>query len=206
MRQLCLRRVMACALVAMAAPAHAGGLTAGRIDDTLADVQHAAADAQDVVNMVAYEDRLVIIPPRPQVVIPVQDLVLAPVGPQVNPIVVQAADDDLVGVFVFGGLAGLPLLLGSLGTGGSGIGAPPAALTPGNPVGPDFPIIPVVPVVPGNPTKPEDVPETFTPPPPAIPEPATWAMLLLGFGAVGSVLRRANGRLQRAEAALTAGG
>ena len=31
----------------------------------------------------------------------------------------------------------------------------------------------------------------LTQPPPAVPEPATWALLLLGFAAVGSALRRA---------------
>jgi hypothetical protein len=205
MRQHYLCRVMACALAAIAAPAHAGGLTAGRIDDTLADAQHAAADAQDVVNMVAYEDRVVIIPPQPQVVIPVQDVVLAPLAPEMSPITVQAANTDLVPIFVFGGLAGLPLLLGSLGAGGGGIGAPPAALVPGNPVGPGMPIIPVIPPISGIPGNPDGVPDILTPPPPAIPEPATWAMLLLGFGAVGSALRRTNGRRQPANAALTVG-
>jgi hypothetical protein len=29
-----------------------------------------------------------------------------------------------------------------------------------------------------------------SPPPPGVPEPATWAMMLLGFGAIGFALRR----------------
>jgi len=32
------------------------------------------------------------------------------------------------------------------------------------------------------------------PPPPAVPEPATWAMMLLGFGAAGTALRRSRRR------------
>lgn len=39
-----------------------------------------------------------------------------------------------------------------------------------------------------------------TPPPPAVPEPATWAMMLAGFGAVGSMVRRRR-RLERLAAA-----
>ena len=31
---------------------------------------------------------------------------------------------------------------------------------------------------------------TGTPPPPGVPEPATWAMMLLGFGAAGTAIRR----------------
>ncbi|WP_074204604.1 PEPxxWA-CTERM sorting domain-containing protein [Parasphingorhabdus marina] len=37
---------------------------------------------------------------------------------------------------------------------------------------------------------------TNTNPAPAIPEPSTWAMLILGFGTVGSSLRRRKTRLQ----------
>lgn len=32
--------------------------------------------------------------------------------------------------------------------------------------------------------------KTFTPTPGGVPEPATWAMLVLGFGVAGSALRR----------------
>jgi hypothetical protein len=32
--------------------------------------------------------------------------------------------------------------------------------------------------------------QTGSPPPPSVPEPATWAMMLLGFGAAGTALRR----------------
>lgn len=44
--------------------------------------------------------------------------------------------------------------------------------------------------VPGNPDASQFVITTFTPIPPAVPEPATWAMLILGFGAVGGAMRR----------------
>jgi hypothetical protein len=33
--------------------------------------------------------------------------------------------------------------------------------------------------------------QNFTPPPPGVPEPATWAMMLLGVGAIGSTMRMA---------------
>jgi hypothetical protein len=40
----------------------------------------------------------------------------------------------------------------------------------------------------GGGTTPSDNPEK--PPVPAVPEPSTWAMLIIGFGAIGSALRR----------------
>jgi hypothetical protein len=56
--------------------------------------------------------------------------------------------------------------------------------------------------MPGNPSTPQEeleIPVTPNPPlipvtPPAIPEPGTWAMLLLGFAAVGASLRRTTAR------------
>jgi hypothetical protein len=36
----------------------------------------------------------------------------------------------------------------------------------------------------------EEEPELPPPPPPAVPEPASWAMMLLGFGALGFTMRR----------------
>lgn len=75
-------------------------------------------------------------------------------------------------------------------------GLPPAETIPGGggPVGPPggFPIIPpgggggiIVPpiIVPPGPPPPP-------PPPPAVPEPATWAMMLMGFLAIGGAVRR----------------
>lgn len=41
----------------------------------------------------------------------------------------------------------------------------------------------------------------FNVPPPAVPEPATWAMMLLGFGATGLMMRRRNRRTVLAQVA-----
>jgi hypothetical protein len=46
---------------------------------------------------------------------------------------------------------------------------------------------------PGSPNSPPIVPPPGPPPPP-VPEPATWAMMLLGFGLIGFSLRRRPGR------------
>jgi hypothetical protein len=78
------------------------------------------------------------------------------------------------------------------------------AVFPGGPVGGEpigFPIASpgnpgLFPVDPAPPTT--EVPET---PAPAIPEPGTWAMLLIGLGIVGSALRRARSSRNAAEAA-----
>ncbi len=34
---------------------------------------------------------------------------------------------------------------------------------------------------------------TFTPPPPAVPEPATWGLMIVGFGGIGMAMRRRQG-------------
>ena len=80
----------------------------------------------------------------------------------------------------------------------------PPVTTPDDP--PPPPVIVVTPVTPVEPvTPPPPPPEPHDPPPPAptfiaqtpvvtppaaIPEPQTWAMLLLGFGVVGAAIRR----------------
>jgi len=65
------------------------------------------------------------------------------------------------------------------------IGPPP--LFPAPPPGPP-PLIPEPPVI--------------NPPPPVspVPEPSVWAMIILGFGCIGGMLRLANRRVARAEA------
>lgn len=68
----------------------------------------------------------------------------------------------------------------------------------GTPTGPRFPggistVVPPIATDPGNPTIPVD------PEPPvtgAVPEPGTWALMILGFALCGAALRRRNGLLQ----------
>lgn len=75
-----------------------------------------------------------------------------------------------------GGFPGLPLP----GGGGGIIVPPPAIVTP-----PDTPVVPVTPV---------------TPVTPGIPEPSTWAMMLVGFAMIGSaVARKARPLLQASQ-------
>lgn len=52
-----------------------------------------------------------------------------------------------------------------------------------------------VPVAPGTPDGEPSVPPPPVPPPPgpAVPEPSTWVLMILGFGAIGYVLRRRPG-------------
>ncbi|MFD1787300.1 PEPxxWA-CTERM sorting domain-containing protein [Sphingomonas floccifaciens] len=100
-----------------------------------------------------------------------------------------------------------PLPIDDIGTAGIDFSdiidtpAPSVAVTPGQPGGSVFPLTPVVPLAPvtsGEPTTPltPAVPPVQT----AVPEPATWAMMLLGFGAIGASLRRRTGRLVAAAA------
>ncbi|WP_298671029.1 PEPxxWA-CTERM sorting domain-containing protein [uncultured Sphingomonas sp.] len=62
------------------------------------------------------------------------------------------------------------------------------------PFGPSIP--PFVPPLGGNPTPPINPP--VNPPTGAVPEPATWGMMLIGFFAVGAALRRRRGALAAA--------
>jgi hypothetical protein len=67
----------------------------------------------------------------------------------------------------------------------------------GVPGGPGGPPIPVFGGGGGFPPPPPVVPPVVTPPVAAVPEPSTWAMLILGFGLVGAVLRRQGARAVR---------
>lgn len=81
------------------------------------------------------------------------------------------------------------------------LGDPDPALFPldnigsiGSPTGPGFPggistIVPPGPTVPGDPTTPPD-PDPGTPVAGAVPEPETWALMILGFGLCAVALRR----------------
>ena len=176
-------------LALTAAPAHAGGLTNGRIADTRQDVFNAAKDAQTVADIASYDDRIVVLGPTPPVNIPLEPL--APlVYPQGTQIVVAGNDQKLLPLFVFGGLAGLPLLFIDFGSGGGAplISAPPG--TPGTPSGPTGGGTTTPPDTPSGPTEGPTPPLQPAPPTaPAVPEPATWAMLLLGFLATGAAVR-----------------
>jgi hypothetical protein len=78
------------------------------------------------------------------------------------------------------------------GGGGTGIfiTPPPGGGTPGSPGSPGSPGTPGTPETPSVPSV-----------PPAVPEPATWLMMLLGFGFVGSAMRRAKAVLPELRAA-----
>ena len=67
-----------------------------------------------------------------------------------------------------------PILLTPQPPSGGGIIIPPEAPPPGG----------------GGPTPPTEVPPTPPTTPPAVPEPGTWATMLMGFGLVGWMMRR----------------
>jgi hypothetical protein len=72
---------------------------------------------------------------------------------------------------------------------------PETPLIPNPPPGTTGPVGPLTPVVrptpdPGGPVTPEGPPRDPPPPTTGVPEPQTWALLLLGFGALGAMLRR----------------
>ena len=174
-------RALGAVLAFTALPIHAAGLTTGRIEDSREDIARAAITAQDVVNSVSYEDLLVVFGPAPAVNIPLEPIVLSQFAPQGTALALGTTDSQLLGLFIFGGLAGLPAILAG---GGGGLTAPPPTAT-----------------VPPNPSAPQELPEVPPPPPPppAVPEPTTWAMLLLGFGVIGAGLRRKRSLRSRAE-------
>ncbi|TGX53519.1 PEP-CTERM sorting domain-containing protein [Sphingomonas gei] len=65
--------------------------------------------------------------------------------------------------------------------------------TPTNPTDPTNPTNPTNPTDPTNPTNPTDPTGPTTPPDPgpgAVPEPVSWALMILGIGMVGASLRR----------------
>ena len=89
------------------------------------------------------------------------------------------------GGFPFGGFGGAP---GSGGGGGfNGGGQPgeegPGGTAPGMPLPPGMPTTPGLPSVPVNPSSPS-IPSTSN-----APEPASWVLMVAGFGAVGGAIR-----------------
>ena len=186
-------------LALTAVPAYAGGLQPGHINDTREYVVKAATDAQNAADLARFDDRLIVLGPTPPVNIPVAPLVPL-IAPQPTQIVVAGNDTKLLPLFVFGGLAGLPLLFIDFGS--SGAGAPVVSTPPDTSSGPQDttppppsppPPAPPPPDIPGGTEEiPPPPPGPPSPPPPvapAVPEPATWAMLLLGFLATGAAVR-----------------
>jgi len=102
-----------------------------------------------------------------------QPVPVLPVIPEAAPLFAEAAP-PLPAIFApsFGGAIFTPGGTGGGGGGGGGGGPPtqPPTQPPGQP----------------------------TPPTPAVPEPATWAMMILGFGLTGCMLRRRRPALCRA--------
>jgi len=138
------------------------------INDTIDDIMKAAADADGVA---ARTNTILDLETYPMVV----DLAGVPAAPlaangavlPIAPIAVAGASDGLLAYLPLAALLFVPLALG--GHGGSDSATPPITPPTGQPGGPDV----------GPPPGPL----------PAVPEPATWLMLLLGFGAIGATLR-----------------
>ena len=94
---------------------------------------------------------------------------------------------------------GVFLPVENVGTGGPGVDLPPVVLGPGN-----FSSISTGgfggggSIIGGGGTAAGNPPAVPAPPPAvinAVPEPSTWILLLLGFGAIGASIRRAKGKL-----------
>lgn len=101
--------------------------------------------------------------------------VTAPVG--VNPEVACVEPTPAAPVVSMGDLARTPLALNSLPL------SPPGGGTPFGRPG-DAPGSPVIPVVPPGGGDPGVIP--------GVPEPATWTVMVVGFGMVGAAMRRGN--------------
>ncbi len=188
--------MLACA----ALPVHAGGIQPGFTADTLEDIVQAASDAQRAAEDAAFADRIVVIAPPEPVMIAFEPLTAPAVVPNAANLVLTQTDERLIALFLLGGLAGLPLLLGAGGGSGGagGVGGPALIGVPSNPGETPTPTPGVTtptptPGVTPTPTPtgaPTPTPTPLTPGPSPIPEPATWAMMLLGFAAVGGAMRR----------------
>ena len=133
------------------------------IRDSIEDVMQAAADANSVA---ARANTILDLDAYPMVV-DLPALTAAPLSTSAIPSVAPAAvagTTDALSYLPLAGLVLIPILLG--GGNGDGGNTPPDVGQPSNPGG-GLPPVPV----------------------PAVPEPTTWLMLLLGFGAIGAMLR-----------------
>lgn len=169
---------MLCApLMLASAPAIAGGFHPDPvpINDTVEDIRRAAFQAERIAYRIDGADPAIFAAPSQPVVIEMPEIYLSPIRADAVAPAMGAGNGSLR---YLGGLALLPLLF--LGGGdGSGSGS---NLDPGP--GGGF--------------------ETVSPTP-AVPEPATWAMMLLGFGAIGAKLRRTPSRAGRGAGAHNTG-
>ena len=187
----CKRMHLLCAVLALSSmPANAatkittdvegrkGSTVVTPINDTIEDVMRAAADADGVA---ARTNTILDLEAHPIVVdlagFPAAPLATNAVVSPIAPIAV-GAKESLLPYFSIAGLLLVPLLFG--GGDGDGSSTPGQPLPPGGPSGP------------GSGPPPGPVP--------AVPEPATWLMMLLGFGAVGTMLRAAPRRSRRERA------
>lgn len=91
-------------------------------------------------------------------------------------------------------VATTPSSLAPVPSGNPGIVNPPP-IFPGGPSGPNTPTVPVP--EPGATPTPTPTPTPVTPVP-AVPEPATWATMLVGFMVIGVALRRRGARARKA--------
>lgn len=108
-----------------------------------------------------------------------------------------------------GGIPGAPLAgagpqdFGPAAPGGATSVTPVAPTDPVTPITPVTPVDPVTPVTPVTPIDPV-TPVTPVTPVAAVPEPATWAMMLVGFFGIGAMLRRRVRSVQLESVALEA--
>ena len=108
---------------------------------------------------------------------------IAPPPPKVADVPLAAAAPATIGPLLIGpSFPGGVVIPPSAPTpGGTGGPTPPTEPTPTEPTPPTEPVAPTEPLPPGEPTPTS---------PPVVPEPGTWATMLIGFGLTGLVMRR----------------
>ena len=151
------------------------------IDDILLAAAHAnaaAARSKTILALDSYPTTVTLTG------IPAGPLASPGVVSPVAPIVVTGSSDSLLAYLPLAGLLAIPAFIG--GGAGIGSGAASAGAGGGEPIA-SAPL--------EEASDPQIEPGTVPVSP--IPEPATWLMLLIGFGAIGKTLRSARGRLRQ---------